>query len=76
MPKAGDDHERGVARTSSEVSPSTAADSTTASAVSSAGGASTGCACVGGGVEARGAGGDGVSDCPDIDRLRETRACV
>lgn len=49
MPKAGDDHERGVARTSSEVSPSTAADSTTASAVSSAGGASTGCVCVGGG---------------------------
>ena len=29
-----------------------------------------------GGVEARGAGGDGVSDCPDIDRLREPRACV
>ena len=48
MPKAGDDHGRGVARTSSEFSPSTT-DSTTASAVSSAGGASTGCACVGGG---------------------------
>ena len=64
--KSGDGHDGlEVARTSSEFSASTT-DSTTASVVSSAGGASTGCACVGVGGEARGAKRDGVSDCPVV----------